>query len=50
MSRPNFETVGRAPYYHIIIIIIIIIINEYYLSAVQLKKLLEHFTEVTIMI
>ena len=29
-----------------IIIIIIIIIKEYFLSAVQLKKLLEHFTEV----
>jgi len=30
----------------IIIIIIIIIIKEYFLSVVQLKKLLEHFTEV----
>jgi len=29
-----------------IIIIIIIIIKEYFLSVVQLKKLLEHFTEV----
>ena len=30
----------------IIIIIIIVIIKEYFLSAMQLKKLLEHFTEV----